>query len=132
MSFSLFKNNKKETGRLQVGLIEDSDDDDFLEPLVVKKKKSRKISGNNLLCISTRKVTNAQASTPSRINHSLPEERSSKENFHENVRANSSFDSTSNCSYNLPRNQKQEIHLPEQTGSQSTITCATHLIICII
>lgn len=60
MSFALFNTtnkNKKGTGRLQVGLIEDSDDDDFIEPLVmVKKKKPRKLSGNDLLCIS-QKVT---------------------------------------------------------------------------
>jgi hypothetical protein len=52
---TLFNTNKgKAKARLQVGLIEDSDDDDFLEPLVFKKK-SRKLSGNDLLTITSQK-----------------------------------------------------------------------------
>lgn len=98
MSFSLFNKNKKNkagTGRLQVGIIEDSDDDDFLEPLVmVKKKKARKLSGNDLLCISSQKVT------PSTL-HLDKNTSSSSDNqeFQENGSPNASL-SMSSRSYN--------------------------------
>jgi hypothetical protein len=70
MSFPLFKNSKAEkAAQFQVGLIDDSDDDDFVDPpLVLKKRNGRKISGNHLLSGSASIPTRAmpmQSSRPS-------------------------------------------------------------------